>query len=328
MIRRRDFITLLGGVAAARPLAAHAQQALPLVGFINGGGENTSTREVIAFRKGLSEAGYLEGKNVTVEYHWFEGEYGRLPTTLADLVRRGVAVIAAPGFPPGAVAAKAATTSVPIIFGVGTDPVKLGLVASFARPGGNVTGINFFAQEATSKRLAIFHDLVPKAVRLMVMVNPANASSMDGTLREVQTAAPALGFDLKVIRASTPAEIDEAFEIIRSSKFDALFVAGDGFFYSRRAHLATLAARDRIPASYSTREFAAAGGLMSYGANLADMFRQVGIYTGSVLRGMKPSDLPVVQSDKLEFVLNVQTAKTLAIELPPSLLVRADEVNE
>lgn len=327
-MRRRDFIAGVGAVGAIWLCRASAQQSMPVVGFINGGGADTSTREAAAFRKGLSETGYVEGRNVTVEYHWFEGDYNRLSTVVADLIRRRVAVIASPGFPPGAVAAKAATTEIPVVFGVGNDPVKLGLVASFAKPGGNATGINFFAQEVTSKRLAILRELVPKAERIVVLLNPANGASTEGTSREVQTAAPALGFSVHKINASTSAEIDAAFETIGRMKPDALFVAGDGFFYSRRVQLATLAARDRLPASYSTREFVAAGGLTSYGASLADMFRQVGIYTGSILGGKKPADLPVMQSNKFEFVLNIQTARALGIDASPSLLLRADEVIE
>ena len=327
-LRRRDFITLLGG-AAAWPLAARAQQpAMPVVGFIHGGSADASARYVAAFRKGLNETGYVEGQNVTVEYHWLEGQYDRLPALVADLVRRRVAVIATPGSNAAALAAKAATATIPIVFGVAEDPVKLGLVASLARPGGNATGINFFTQEVVAKRLRLLHDLVPKAVRIAVLVNPANASSAETTLREVQEAAPTIGLQIQILNATTIGEIDAAFATLARERPDALFVAADAFFASRRVQFATLAARDRIPATYSNRDYVAAGGLMSYGTDLADMFRQVGVYTGSILKGAKPADLPVLQSTKFEFVINLQTARALGIEVPPALLAIADEVIE
>ena len=281
-----------------------------------------------AFRKGLNETGYVEGQNVTVEYHWLEGQYDRLPALVADLVRRQVAVIATPANTLAALAAKAATATIPIVFGVAEDPVQLGLVASLARPGGNATGINFFSQEVVAKRLRLLHDLVPKAVRVAVLVNPANASTAESTLRDVQEAAPTIGLQIQILNARTIGEIDAAFASLARERPDALFVAPDGFFTSRRVQFATLTARDKIPATYSNRDFVAAGGLMSYGTDLADMFRQVGVYTGSILKGAKPADLPVLQSTKFEFVINLQTARALGIEVPPALLAIADEVIE
>jgi putative ABC transport system substrate-binding protein len=326
-MRRREFITLLGGVAAGWPLAARAQQpTMPVIGFIRDGSADASVRFVAAFRKGLNETGYVEGQNVTVEYHWLEGQYDRLPALIADLVRRQVAVIATPG--NGAVDAKAATATIPIVFGVAGDPVKLGLVASLARPGGNATGINFFNSDVTAKRLRLLHDLVPKAVRIAVLVNPANASSAEPTLRGVQEAASAIGLQIQILNATTIGEIDAAFAILVRERLDALFVAGDAFFTSRRAQFANLTERDRIPAAYAVRELAEAGGLMSYGTDLADMFRQVGVYTGKILKGAKPADMPVVQSTKFEFVINLKTAKALGFDVPLYLQQIADEVIE
>jgi putative ABC transport system substrate-binding protein len=328
-MRRRELITLLGGAAAAFPLAARAQQpALPVVGFINAGSSDGSARLVAAFRKGLNEAGYVEGQNVTVEYHWLEGQYDRLPALMADLVARQVAVIATPGNAPAVVAAKAATATIPIVFGVAQDPVQAGLVASLARPGGNATGINFFSREVVAKRLQLLHDLVPKAVRVAVLLNPANAGSAETTLRELHQAAPTIGLQIQILNATTIGEIDAAFATFARERPDALFVAGDGFFLARRVQFATLTARDRIPATYAQSDFVAAGGLMSYGTDVADMFRQVGVYTGSILKGAKPADLPVQQSTKFELVINLQTARALGIEVPPAVLSIADEVIE
>jgi putative ABC transport system substrate-binding protein len=327
-MQRREFITLLGGAAVAWPLAARAQQpALPVVGFIRDGSADASARFVAAFRKGLNETGYVEGQNVTVEYHWLEAHHDRLPALLADLVRRQVAVIAAPGNVP-AHAAKAATATIPIVFGVGDDPVRLGLVASLARPGGNATGINFFTQEVVAKRLRLLHDLVPKAVRIAVLVNPANAAVAEFTWRDVQKAAPAIGLQIQILNASTIGEIDAAFATLARERPDALFVAADAFFLDRRGQLTTLTARDRIPATYANRDIVAVGGLMSYGTDIADMFHQVGVYTGKILKGAKPADLPVVQSTKFEFAINLQTARALGIEVPPGVLSIADEVIE
>jgi putative tryptophan/tyrosine transport system substrate-binding protein len=327
-MQRRKFITLLGGAAVAWPLAARAQQpALPVIGFIRDGSSDASARFAAAFRKGLNETGYIEGQNVTVEYHWLEGQYDRLPALMADLVRRQVAVIVTPGMVPTR-AAKAATATIPIVFGVGDDPVQLGLVASLARPGGNATGINFFTQEVVAKRLRLLHDMVPKAVRIAVLLNPGNRSVAEATLREVREAAPTMGLQVEILNAVTIDEIDAAFATLARVRPDALLVAADAFFLDRRMQFATLAARDRIPVAYGVREFAAAGGLMSYGTDITDMFHQAGVYTGSILKGAKPADLPVLQSTKFEFVINLQTARALGIEVPPGLLSIADEVIE
>ena len=328
-LRRREFITLLGGAAAAWPLAARAQQpSMPVVGFIRDGSADTSTRFVAAFRKGLNETGYVEGQNVTVEYHWLEGQYGRLPGLMADLVRRQVAVIATPGSNPAALAAKAATGTIPIVFGVGEDPVRLGLVASLARPGGNATGVNFFGHEVAAKGLRLLHDLLPKAVRIALLANPANSSVSEATIREIQEAAPAMGLTVEILNATTTGEIDAAFATFASERPDALFVVPDGFFSSRSGQFATLTARDRVPATYSLRDYVAAGGLMSYGTDIANVFHQVGVYVGSILKGAKPADLPVLQSTKFEFAINLQTARALGIEVPPGVLAIADEVIE
>jgi putative tryptophan/tyrosine transport system substrate-binding protein len=326
-MKRREFIAGLGG-AAAWPLAARAQQAKPMIAFINGGSADAMAAQASGFRKGLGETGYVEGHNVTVEYHWLEGQYDRLPALMADLVRRRVAVIATPGSTPAAIAAKAATAIIPIVFGVAEDPVKTGLVASFARPGGNATGVNFFVGELGAKRLSLLHQLVPKAAHVAVLVNPANATSAETTSREVQEAARSIGLRILILNASTSREIDAAFASLARERPDALFVAGDAFFLSRRVQFATLASRDRIPAAYADREIVEVGGLMSYGTNLADSFRRIGVYAGSIVKGAKPADLPVVQPTKFEFVINMQTARALGIEVPPALLATADEVIE
>jgi len=326
-MRRREFIALLGG-AAAWPLAARAQQpAMPGVGFLNAGSAEALAPEAAAFRNGLGQAGYVEGQNVTVEYHWLEGQYERMPALIADLVRRRVAVIAS-GFTHGALAAKAATTTIPIVFAVADDPVKLGLVAIFARPGGNATGINFFSSELVTKRLGLLHDLVPKAVRVAVLVNPANATATEATLRDIPEAARALGLQIQVLNASTSREIEAAFATLVRDRADALFVGPDGFFVSRGVQFATLATRYGIPAIYSNRDYTAAGGLMSYGTDNPDMYRQAGVYTGQILKGAKPADLPVLQSTKFELVINMQTARALGIEVPNSMQLVADEVIE
>jgi putative ABC transport system substrate-binding protein len=327
-MKRREFITLLGGAAVAWPMVADAQQpALPVVGFIRDGSADANARYAAAFRKGLNETGAVEGQNVTVEYHWLEGKHDRLPTLLADLVRRQVAVIATAGNVP-TLAAKAATATIPIVFGVGEDPVKLGIVATYARPGGNATGINFFLIEVVPKRLRLLHDLVPKAVRVAVLLNPANASVTESTLRIVQEIAPTIGLQIQILNATTIGEINAAFATLERERPDALFVSGDAFFASRAVQFATLTARGRIPATYSLRDYVAAGGLMSYGTDFTDSFRQVGVYTGKILKGAKPADLPVVQSTKFEFVINLQTARSLGIEVPPGVLAIADEVIE
>jgi putative ABC transport system substrate-binding protein len=326
-IERRKFLATLGG-AAVWPLTARAQQPLPVVGFVDGVSPEFAASRAAGFRKGLSEVGYVEGQNVTVEYHWLAGQYDRLPSLMADLVRRRVAVIATPGSNPPSLAAKAATTTTPIIFGVAEDPVKLGLVASLARPGGNATGINTFTSELVAKRLGLLHDLVPKAIRIAVLVNPANATTAGATLRDIPEAARALGLQIQVLNASTISEIEAAFASLGRERADALFVAGDAFFSSRRVQFALLAVRHAVPAMYTTREYPEAGGLMSYGTDFADRFRQAGIMTGQILKGAKPADLPVIQSTKFEFVINLQAAKALGLEVPPTLLARADEVIE
>ena len=331
-MRRREFLTYVGGpvAAGAWPFPLRAQQAaLPVVAFVNtGSAEGLKNREV-AFRKGLSEAGVVEGKDVTIEYHWLEGRTDQLPAVMADLVRRKVSVIATPGSVVAALAAKAATTTVPIVFGVPEDPVRLGLVANLGRPGGNATGINTFSQEVTGKRLRLLHDLVPKATRFAVLVNPGNASSAQSTLREMRKAAGAMGVQIqKILNASTAGEIDAAFDVLARERVDALFVASDAVLNSRGVQIATLTARERIPAAYSAEDVVTVGGLMSYGADLSDMSRQVGIYAGSILKGAKPADLPVLQSAKFKFALNLQTARTLGINVPPGVLSIADTVIE
>ena len=327
-MRRRELITLLGG-AAAWPLSARAQQpSIPVIAFLSGRSADASVRVATAFRKGLNETGHMEGQNVMVEYHWLEGRYDRLPALLADLIRRQVAVIAIPGSAPAALAAKAATATIPIIFGVGEDPVRLGLVANLARPGGNATGINFFVSEVVAKRLRLLHDMVPNAVRVAVLVNPSNVPTTEATLHVVQEAARAIGVQTEIVNATTISEIDAAFASFARERPDALFVAPDGFLVSRAVQFATLTARDKIPAAYTDRDTVAVGGLMSYGADIADMYRQVGLYTGSILKGAKPADLPVLQSTKFEFVINLQTARALGIDVPSGLLSIADEVIE
>jgi putative ABC transport system substrate-binding protein len=331
-VKRRELITLLGAAAASSvswPVATRAQQAaLPVVGFVNPGTPEAAARYLAAFRKGLGQTGYVEGQNVMVEYHWLEGKYDRLQAVIAGLVRRPVAVIAIPGSGPATRAAKAATATIPIVFGVAGDPVQLGLVASLSRPGGNATGINFLSEEVAAKRLRLLHDLVPKAVRVAVLVNPANAAAAENTLRELNNAAPAIGLQIQVLNARTIGEIDAAFATLARERPDALFVGPDGFLASRRVQFAILAARDRMPAAYSNSDFVAAGGLMSYGTDNADMYRHVGVYTGNVLKGAKPADLPVLQSTKFDLAINHHTARALNIEVPPGLLAIADEVIE
>ena len=327
-MKRRDFIGLLGG-AVAWPRAALAQQtALPVVGVVSGQSSHADARNAAAFHKGLNETGYVDGNNVTVEYHWIAGQYDRLPALMADLVRRQVAVIATTGNNTTALAAKAATSTIPIVFSVGEDPVKMGLVASLARPGGNATGINDFLTEVEGKRLRLLHDLVPKAVRIAVLVNPGNVVSAEGALQGAQQAAAAVGLQIRLLKATTIGDIDAAFASFAKERPDALFVAADAFFATRAAQFITLTARDRIPAAYSLRDYVFGGGLMSYGADLAEAGHQVGVYTGSILKGAKPADLPVLQSTKFDFVLNLQTARALGIDVPSGVLSIADEVIE
>jgi len=326
MIRRREFITLLGG-AAAWPLTARAQQTLPVVGLLYPASADAIADRLRAFRQGLKDTGYVSGENVTIDYRWAEGQFDRLPALAADLARRQVAVIAA-GNTSSALAAKAATSSIPIVFSVNEDPVKLGLVASLARPGGNLTGINFLNAELVAKRLELIRELVSGAQRVALLVNPTNAVATETALREVAAAARRIGVQVQVINASTSRDIDAAFATLARERPDALFVANDGFFNSRRVHIVNAAVRHAIPATYGTREFAEVGGLMSYGSNIPDAWRQLGTYAGRILKGTRPEELPVVQASRFELVINAQTARTLGIEIPPMLLARADEVIE
>jgi putative ABC transport system substrate-binding protein len=300
---------------------------MPVIAVILDGSAEGNARYVGGFRKGLSETGYVEGQNVTVEYHFLEGKYDRLPELLTDLVRRQVAVIAT-AITLTALAAKAATATIPIVFSVGGDPVELGLVASLARPGGNVTGVAIQAAEVVAKRLRLLHDLLPNAVRTAVLVNPGNAPIAKYTVQGVQKAAPAMGLQVQILNATTIGEIDAAFATIARERLDALFVGPDQLFTSRRVQLVTLAASDRIPATYQNRDYVEVGGLMSYGPDYPDIFRQVGVYTGSILKGAKPADLPVLQSTKFEFVINLTTAKALGLTIPAGVISIADEVIE
>ena len=328
-MKRRDFITLVGGTAATWPLAAHAQQsAMPVIGFLNPTSPDAMTERLRAFRQGLKETGYVEGENVLVEYRWAEGRYDRLPRLAAELVRRQVAVIVATGGTVTPLAAKAATTSIPVVFIIPEDPAKLGLVASLARPGGNLTGINIFNLELTAKRLELLRELVPGVARIAVLVNPTNATTTETTLRDVETAARAMALQMQVRNASTSFEINAVFAGFGRERPDALFVGGDPFFGSRRVQFATLTAHYSIPTTYTSREYPEAGGLMSYGASFPDTFRQAGTNAGRILKGVKPADLPVVQASKFELVINVETARMLGLTVPPMLLARADEVIE
>ena len=328
-MQRREFIKFFAGATAVLPLAAQGQQpAMPVVGLLHGASQEIFAANIAAFKQGLSQTGYIDGQNVTIEHRWVNGRYDQLPALAADLVRRRVAVIATPGNAPAALAAKDATTTIPIVFGVGEDPVKMGLVASLAQPGGNATGFNFFANEIDAKRLGLMHEVLPKAKRFAVLVNPANAVSAENISNALREAARDLALEITSFKASSSAEIDTAFAGFVQERIDAVFIAADGFFTSRGVQFATLAVRDRLPASCFAREMAQAGLLMSYSTSLAEMFRQVGVYTGSILKGIKPADLPVLQATKFDFVINLQTARTLAIDIPPALLARADEVIE
>jgi putative tryptophan/tyrosine transport system substrate-binding protein len=325
-VRRREFITLLSGAAAAWPLAARAQQpAMPVIGLLDQRSPDALADRLRGFRQGLKDAGFVEGENVAIVYRWAENQVDRLPELAADLVRRQVAVIVAPAGLAPALAAKAATKTVPIVFVIADDPVRLGLVASLARPGGNLTGINFLSGELTAKRLELLRELMPSATRMAVLVNPANAENPE---REVETAARSIGLQIQILNASTIREINAAFATFVRERPDAVFVGLDPFFNSRRIQLVQLAARYAIPASYPARDFAEAGGLMSYGADITDAWRQAGSYAGRILKGAKAADLPVVQSSKFELVFNVQTATMLGLTVPDKLLVAADEVIE
>jgi putative ABC transport system substrate-binding protein len=326
-MKRRQFISL-AGAAAIWPLAARAQQpTMPMIGFLFSQSADPFADRLRAFRQGLKETGYVEGENLAIVYGSAEGQYDRLPALAGELVRRQVAVIVAAG-EPSTLAAKAATTTIPIVFAVAEDPVRRGLIASLARPGGNLTGINFFNAELVAKRLELLRELVPGASRVPVLVNPSNIASGERTEKEVEAAARAMGLQIQVLNASTGREIDTAFAALVRERADALFVGPDGFFNGRRVQLATMAARHAVPITSATREIAEVGGLMSYGPNIADAWRQLGVYTGRVLKGAKPADLPVVQSSKFELIINAQTARMLDLIIPPMLLARADEVIE
>jgi putative tryptophan/tyrosine transport system substrate-binding protein len=326
-VRRREFITLLGG-SAAWPVAARAQQpAMPVIGFLDIRSPDGMTDRLRAFREGFKDSGYVERENVAIEYRWAENQLDRLPELAAELVRRRVAVIATPTTYP-ALAAKAATTTIPIVFIAPEDPVRLGLVASLARPSGNLTGINLFSGELAAKRLEFLREMVPGAARIALLVNPANVLTTETTLRDVQSAAGAMGLQIQVLNASTIREINAAFATLVRERPDAVFVGLDVFLNSRRAQLVNLASRHAVPATFANRDFAEIGGLMSYGTNIADAFRHVGVYAGRILKGAKPADLPVVQSNKFELVINAQTATMLGLTVPEKLLVAADEVIE
>ena len=328
-MRRREFITFLGGAATAWPLAARAQQpSMPVIGLLYPTSPDTNADRLRGFRQGLKDTGYVEGENVAIEYRWAENQMDRLPALAAELVRRQVSVIAATGGLDSALAAKTATTTIPIVFSVTEDPVRLGLVASLARPGGNLTGINIFTGELGAKRLGLLRELVPAAARVAVLVNPANAANAESTESDVAAAARTMGLQIQIFKASTTREIDAAFVTFVRERPDALLVSGDPFFRTRRVQLANLASHHSIPATYALRDYAEAGGLMSYGSNLTDSYRQVGVYTGRILKGAKPADLPVVQASKFELVINAQTARMLGLSVPPTLLATADEVIE
>ena len=327
-MRRRDLIIGIAGSAAAWPFGAHAQQpAMPVIGFLTSLGQDERPNLRAAFRRGLSEAGYTEGRDVAIEYRFAENQHDRLPGLAAGLVDRKVAVIAASGGGSSVLAAKAATTTIPIVFSFGGDPVREGLVASLNRPGGNITGASFYAVEISGKALGLLHELVPNAVVIALMVNPRNPESAHW-ISSAQEAAGALGRQLLILNASAPAEIETAFATMRQRRVGALLAGGDPFLTARRQQIVALAARDAIPAMYSNREYVTEGGLMSYGNDILDVYRRTGVYAGRILKGEKPSDLPVDLATRFEFVINLKTAKTLGIEVPPGLSARADEVIE
>jgi ABC-type uncharacterized transport system substrate-binding protein len=326
-MRRREVITLLGG-AVAWPLAARAQQpAMPVVGYLGSTSPEMSAKRLAAFRKGLRDAGFEEGRNVAIEFRWADAREERMPELVADLVRRGVAVIVAPATTAGALAAKAATTTIPIVFAAGTDPVALGLVTSLSRPGGNVTGVTILGVELTAKRLGLLRELTPQATRFVALVNPRSVMA-DGIVKNVEASAPIFGLPVEILRASTDRELVAALSGLSQSTGAALLVTVDGFFFNRRALIVTLAARHALPAVYYSREYAEVGGLISYGANVENVLELTGIYTSRILKGEKPTDLPVAEPTKFELVVNLVTAKALGFDIPPTLIALADEVIE
>jgi putative ABC transport system substrate-binding protein len=328
MIGRREFITLLGGAAVAWPLTARAQQpAMPVVGLLDPRSPDGLADRLRGFRQGLKETGFVEGESIAIEYRWADNQLDRLSALAADLVRRRVAAIAVPGGPDAARAAKAATATIPIVFVVAVDPVSLGLVASLARPGGNLTGINFFGGELTAKRLELLRMLVPGATRVAVLVNPTNPMT-ESTSRELEPAGRSMGLQIRVLNASNSQEINAAFATFVDERPDAVLVGVDPFFNGRRVQLVHLATRYAVPASYVAREFAEVGGLMTYGASISDAWHQAGVYCGRILKGAKPAELPVMQSAKFELVINAETARMLGLTVPAALLSLADEVIE
>jgi len=327
-MRRREFITLLGGVAASWPLSAHAQQsAMPVIGFLNASSDQNYAPQKAAFLKGLEEAGYVDGRNVVIEYRWADNQNDRLPALAADLVRRQVAVIAATST-PAAVAAKAATTTIPIVFEIGNDPIQLGLVDSLNRPGGNVTGANQMNIEVAPKRLELLHEVLPSEHIIALLVDPADPNSTNTTIRDVRAAARNLGLEVHVLNASSEADFEAAFAKLRQLRAGGLVIGGGPFFVTQSQHMASLSVHHAIPTIYEHREFVTAGGLMSYGSDITDAYRLAGIYTGRILKGDKPADLPVQQATKIQFLINLKTAKALGVTVPLPLLGRADEVIE
>jgi ABC-type uncharacterized transport system substrate-binding protein len=327
-VKRRDFLTLLGGAATWSVAASAQQPAMPVIGFLDSRSPDAMADRLRAFRQGLKDTGHVEGENVAIEYRWAENQMDRLPALAAELVRRQVAVIAAPGGSPAAFAAKAATMTIPILFAVGEDPVRLGLVTSLARPGGNLTGINVFNSELAAKRLELLRELVPRTARIALLLNPADVTNTESTSRDVQEAARAIGLQVQIFNANTSREINADFGGLERERPDALFVGPALLFNSRRVQLVHLASFHKVPATYSSREYTEVGGLMSYGASLRDAYHQVGVYAGRILKGAKPADLPVVQPSKLELVINAETARMLGLTVPDKLLATADEVIE
>jgi putative ABC transport system substrate-binding protein len=328
-LKRREFITLVAGAGAGWPLAAQAQQqTMPVVGYIGTGSRESDAFRLPSFHQGLSETGYVEGRNVAIEYRWAEGHNDRLPALASELVRRQVAVIAVPASTPGALAAKAATTTIPIVFYIGLDPVALGLVASLRRPGGNITGVTGWNVAVGPKRLELLHEVLPTATIIGLLVNPTSPDLAEGDAREQQTAAQTLGVQLRILHASSDHDLDQVFTTLREGGADGLVIGTDSFFNTRKEQLAALSLRHRVPSIHQYREYAEAGGLMGYGSETSDLSRQVGVYTGRILKGEKPADMPVQQATKVELSVNLKTAKVLGLTIPPPLLARAEHVIE